>query len=334
MLPTYNSNFRRQKYRSLSQPTAVGSLRDRLLSRSRATNLAVVIFGCILGISLIANLRYALSLSHSAYTQRFDSVPVLIVDTITYNHSISDLDHLIIVAGHAIWKGGDPEDFKFDSEWVLDVAQRGRGNPEAFHAHIAKGAELALADKNSLLVFSGGQTRKPTHLTEAQSYLSLALASSLLPSSDSEPFARATTEDFALDSFQNLLFSIARFKERTGRYPRRITVIGFGVKEARFEKLHARALRWPYGKFKYVGVDVVEQGDMEVARMGELNNGFTPYTQDLYGCHGFLAAKRRSRNIGSRFHPYHSSAPELGPLLDWCPPSNELYHGPLPWSRA
>lgn len=139
MLPTYNSNFRRQKYRSLSQPTAVDSLRDRLLSRSRATNLAVVIFGCILGISLIANFRHAFLLSHSAYTQRFDSVPELMADTVTYNHSIFDLDHLIIVAGHAIWKGGDPEDFKFDTEWVLDVAQKGRGNPEAFHAHIAKG---------------------------------------------------------------------------------------------------------------------------------------------------------------------------------------------------
>ncbi|KAF8608712.1 hypothetical protein BDV93DRAFT_518783 [Ceratobasidium sp. AG-I] len=334
MLPTYNSNFRRQKYRSLSQPTPVGSLRDRLLSRSRATNLALIIFGCILGASILTNLRYSFLLSRSAYTQRFDSVPELIADTVAYNDSVSDLDHLIIVAGHAIWKGGDPEDRQFDSEWVLDVAQEGRGNPEAFYAHIAKGAQLALSDKNSLLVFSGGQTRKPTHLSEAQSYLSLALASSLLPSSSSEPFQRATTEDFALDSFQNLLFSIARFKERTGRYPQRITVVGFGVKEARFEKLHARALRWPYGKFKYVGVDVAGQGEIEISRAGEHKNGFTPYTQDLYGCHGFLAAKRRSRNIGSRFHPYHSSAPELGPLLDWCPPSNELYRGPLPWSRA
>ncbi|KAG9079492.1 hypothetical protein FS749_008481 [Ceratobasidium sp. UAMH 11750] len=73
---------------------------------------------------------------------------------------------------------------------------------------------------------------------------------------------------------------------------------------------------------------------MEVARMGELKNGFGPYEHDLYGCHGFLAAKRRSRNIGARFHPYHVSAPELGPLLDWCPPSNELFSGSLPWKRA
>lgn len=78
-------------------------------------------------------------LSRLAYAQRFDSVPELIADTVTYNDSVSELDHLIIVAGHAIWKGGDPRDHDMDSEWVLDVAQAGRGNPEAFYAHIAKG---------------------------------------------------------------------------------------------------------------------------------------------------------------------------------------------------
>jgi hypothetical protein len=49
------------------------------------------------------------------------------------------MDHLIMVPGHAIWKGGDPSEYEKDSEWVLDVAQAGRGNPKAFYAHIAKG---------------------------------------------------------------------------------------------------------------------------------------------------------------------------------------------------
>ncbi|KAG8775270.1 hypothetical protein FRC12_001585 [Ceratobasidium sp. 428] len=331
MLPTFNPNIKRYKYRSLSQQTPVGSLRERLLSRSRITNLGALIIGFILALSLFSNLRYAFLLSRAA--RRFSATPAVIADTITYNQSISHLDHLIIVAGHAIWKGGAPEDYTKDSAWVLEAGQTGRGNPDAFYAHIAKGAQIALADEKSLLVFSGGQTRKPTHLTEAQSYLSLALASNLLPSSPTTSFTRATTEDYALDSFQNLLFSIARFKERTGRYPRRVTVIGFGVKRARFERLHARALRWG-GEFAYVGVDVAAHADMEVARAGELKSGFTPYEHDLYGCHGFLAAKRRSRNTGARFHPYHISAPELGPLLDWCPSSNELFSGPLPWKRA
>ncbi|KAG8710868.1 hypothetical protein FRC08_016611 [Ceratobasidium sp. 394] len=270
MLPTFNPNIKRHRYRALSQQTPVGSLRERLLSRSRITNLGAIIIGSILVISLVSNLRYAFLLSRA--THRFTTTPALIANTVSYNQSMSDLSHLIIVAGHAIWKGGLPADYAKDSAWVLDTVQAGRGNPDAFYAHIAKGAQIALADEKSLLVFSGGQTRKPTHLTEAQSYLSLALASNILPSSPL-PFTRATTEDYALDSFQNLLFSIARFKERTGRYPRRVTVVGFGVKRARFEQLHARALRWG-GEFTYVGVDVAGHADMEVARMGEVNHFF------------------------------------------------------------
>ncbi|CAE6414831.1 unnamed protein product [Rhizoctonia solani] len=322
MLPSYNSYPNLRRHHALSRPTYTspgGSLRERLLSRSRVTNLGMVLVGCVLGLSLLSNLRYIYLLHGYESNPRIGTTPKLITDTVSYNHSESQLDHLIMVAGHAIWKGGDPAAYEKDAEWVLDVAQAGRGNPKAFYAHIAK----------------GGQTRKPTHLTEAQSYLSLALGAGLLPSTPSETFVRATTEDFALDSYQNLIFSIARFKERTGRYPDRITVVGFGVKKQRFEKLHARAIKWPVRSFSYVGVDVADQEDLEVAQDGEHKNGFIPYMRDLYGCHDFLAAKRRLRNTAARFHPYHSSAPELADLLDWCPLSrHQLFSGPLPWSRA
>jgi hypothetical protein len=90
-----------------------------------------------------------------------------------------------------------------------------------------------LKDSNSLLVFSGGQTRPdapPT--TESQSYLRLALDAGLLPAAPA--FQRATTEEFALDSYENVLFSLARFKEVTGRWPRRMTVVGFEMKRARW----------------------------------------------------------------------------------------------------
>lgn len=305
MLPSYNAYNRRHPYHSLSRPThAASSLRDRLLSRSRVTNLGLILIGCILGFSLLSNLRYILLLSESKL--RAPTIPPLIADTVSYNSSESQLDHLIVVAGHAIWKGVSPLEYEKDSEWVLDVAQAGHGNPRAFYAHIAKGyapntthsnhsktpytwqcptrtrrqAQLASfqrVSQKSCRVESfntsgcSGQTRKPTHLTEAQSYLSLALSTGLLPlSASSGPFERATTEDFALDSFQNLLFSVARFRERTGWYPRRITVVGFGVKKERFEKLHARAIRWPVRMFKYVGVDVDGQGDLEASRAGEV----------------------------------------------------------------
>lgn len=72
-----------------------------------------------------------------------------------------------------------------------------------------------------------------------------------------------------------------------------------------------------------------------------------PYERDLYGCHGTLIAKRRRRNVYFRAHPYHISAPEIAPLLEWCPgPASpdavvdtsgiytQIYGGALPWDSA
>lgn len=80
-----------------------------------------------------------------------------------------------------------------------------------------------------------------------------------------------TTEDDALDSFQNLLFSIARFHEYTGRYPSRITVVGYEFKRRRFTELHRAALRWPEDRFRYIGIDAVGE-DVAAAQIGEVSS--------------------------------------------------------------
>jgi len=213
----------------------------------------------------------------------------------------------------------------------------------AFINHISRGAEFALNDERSLLVFSGGQTRSESTTTEAESYLRLALSSILLqnsrfdsPSSQINPtlfsFTRATSENYALDSFQNLLFSIARFREYTGRWPEHITVVGYEMKRKRFEGLHREAIRWPADRFTYVGIDAEWEGPLVVE--GEFQNGYKPYTQDMYGCHSSLLSKRRSRNLFSRFHSYYTSTPELRALFDWCPDvRTRLFGGPLPWDN-
>ncbi|GAA6063849.1 hypothetical protein JCM10212_003596 [Sporobolomyces blumeae] len=61
-------------------------------------------------------------------------------------------------------------------------------------------------------------------------------------------------------------------------------------------------------------------------------NGYVPFERDLYGCHSFLLNKRKTRNPYRRFHSYHSSAPELRDLLEYCPAkSDKVFPGPLPW---
>ncbi|EIN12102.1 hypothetical protein PUNSTDRAFT_99521 [Punctularia strigosozonata HHB-11173 SS5] len=275
------------------------------------------------------------------------------------------INHLVIVPGHAIWTGTDPRMRLSESEWVLEPYQQGGGRIRAFFSHIVRGADIVLKDPDSLLMFSGGQTRPSSPMTEADSYLRLALASNVFhvhnPSdTDSAPpmFHRVATETFALDSLQNLQFSLARFHEVTGHYPEKITVVGYEMKRRRFEELHRRALRWPSSRFEYIGVDIDagENGaEREQAMQGELTNAYKPYLADLYGCHPPLSTKRLARNSFIRFHPYlvtsdgrSSSATAsddregdrsvetgdgLRGLLEWCPTDDwtRVYEGKLPW---
>jgi hypothetical protein len=74
-------------------------------------------------------------------------------------------------------------------------------------------------------------------LSEGASYHRLAAAKGLLDTTGSSSHlplsARATTEEFALDSYENLLFSMARFREVTGHWPSHVTVVGYGMKQHR-----------------------------------------------------------------------------------------------------
>ncbi|KAG9316202.1 hypothetical protein JVU11DRAFT_2228 [Chiua virens] len=319
------------------------SLRS-LSGRSRLTNLGVLLLAALGGISLLYNLSFIFSSSSThpnSYTSTglagYYAPPGSILATIQRDETLARLFHLIIVPGHAIWSGSKPDEVLDETFWTLEDYQRGGGRVAAFVDHITQGARLASEDKNSLLVFSGGQTRTQSTTTEAESYMRLALSADLfrnaVTASSRTPFSRATTETYALDSYQNILFSIARFREVTGRYPSQITVVGYEMKRRRFEELHRAAIRFPAPLFEYIGIEPPATDDEAIkAREGERANGYKPYTLDTYGCHDFLLAKRRNRNPFIRFHPYHASAPELRGLLEWCPDdSKEVYQGPLPW---
>ncbi|KIO18967.1 hypothetical protein M407DRAFT_224281 [Tulasnella calospora MUT 4182] len=320
--------------------------RATLLARSRVTNLGIAIISSTLALSLLFNLNFALrpgdpqwgkaqswlnAVSKGAFS------PGSIAATIARQPEWMDVRHLIVVAGHAVWTGSDPKARLDESNWILEDRQRGGGNVAAFFRHIEEGARLVNSDAHALLVFSGGQTRPTSLITEAQSYHQLAIASKLLDleghhPSTLHPTLRTTSENFALDSFQNLLFSLARFHEVTGSYPTNITVVGFGMKKPRFQELHRKAIRWPEERFQYIGIDV--EGDTSLAYAGESEFGYGPYSKDLYGCHDNLLAKRRRRNPFQIYHPYHSSAPELTGLFEWCPAGSDrniIFPGPLPW---
>ncbi|KAH8075093.1 hypothetical protein JL721_1086 [Aureococcus anophagefferens] len=241
------------------------------------------------------------------------------------------LRRLVVVAGHAVTMAESLEGVEEnDASWYLLGYQRGRDLPREFVKHARRGAELAAGRDDALLVFSGGQTRRDAGpRSEAQSYWLLA-----------EHFgwwglpgvaARATTEEYARDSYENLLFSICRFREVAGDYPEAVDVVSFDFKERRFVDLHAPAIRFPKDAFHFeaVPVDGASRFDGAAAAEGEAAAA-AAFEEDPYGCDGELHAKRRSRDPFHRGVPYGTVCPELGGLLAHC--GDRLYQEALPWT--
>jgi len=63
-----------------------------------------------------------------------------------------NIDHLIIVPGHAILL--DKFNYMSDDAWVLETFQKG-GHVQTYVDHIIRGVEMVKDDVHSLLVFSG-----------------------------------------------------------------------------------------------------------------------------------------------------------------------------------
>lgn len=100
-------------------------------------------------------------------------------------------------------------------EWILEPYQA-RHPPSsigAFINHIQAAIQKVSKDPSALLIYSGGQTRhQANQSTEAGSYSRLANQMGLHDKLSLGPL-QTTTEDFALDSWTNLIYSVARFKE-------------------------------------------------------------------------------------------------------------------------
>lgn len=134
MLPSPVTFPNRKKfYRNHTAPHRRKIL-DVLLSCTRVTNLGFLLVVFIAAISLFCNLFY--SFSAKAYSDHDLSG---LLATISRKAETRRLEHLIIVPGHAIWKGINPEFRLHEDQWVLEPYQKGGGRVSAFFAHILRG---------------------------------------------------------------------------------------------------------------------------------------------------------------------------------------------------
>ena len=119
----------------------------------------------------------------------------------------------------------------------------------------------------------------------------------------------------------------------TGRYPAKVTVVGFDFKSKRFSDMHAKALGIPHDKFHYVGLTPTSPHfDHRQADEGE-KIVQEEFARDPYSCSRALEGKRHLRNPFKRTVPYDTACPEIELLLHWCGPDFYVDSGnSVPWS--
>ncbi|KAI3460501.1 hypothetical protein Pfo_017164 [Paulownia fortunei] len=265
----------------------------------------------------------------SVYQGQFSMMPTYRVSEGNVDtYPFANLRNLVMVAGHSVYTSSRCEKVDEEDAWYLEPYQKHPGQAATFVTHIQKGVEITVNDDVALLLFSGGETRKDAGpRSEAQSYWIVAESKQWFGKRDSVR-GRALTEEHARDSFENLLFSLCRFRELTGTYPHNITVVGYDFKEERFVHLHRSAIRFPEARFFYSGTPS-SQNSREAALKGEALVR-TQFQEDPYGCLGSLRRKKLGRDPFHRAIPYPNGCPEIEGLFRYC--GTVPYPGFLPWA--
>ena len=214
----------------------MGSKYQRHLRRPRFFAIAAVAFTLLVCIGLLLRLLDPGCRTSAPLVPTMTPAshhPHRLPSPITAPEAWRSASHLILVAGHAVFTAASRSASSVQSEasWHLEPFQRGQLS--TMLGHIRRGVSIAASDNASLLVFSGGETRAAAGpRSEASSYWEAADALAWFGAPAVR--GRSLLEAQARDSFENLLFALCRFREASGRYPSRVTVVSFGFKRRRF----------------------------------------------------------------------------------------------------
>lgn len=259
---------------------------------------------------------------------------------------------LILVPCHSIWKPSiQPSDRSVNlgqspEYWHLAPFQYEGNDHLAFIKHGLTAIKLLLQTTHAAtVIFSGSQTKKEAGaISEAQSYYFLfeRLIRYIMSNNDievpnfdddlcsllkeiknllisqsvdiDEMFfgGSITTEEFSLDSFDNLVYSIYRFEEVNKKFPQKITIIGFAFKMSRFIGCHAKAIDYPQSNITYVGIDPkpTNYNQKQLSEyyndlvLMEYKNALSLFSSDWYATKDRLLTKKRSRNPFKRTAAY------------------------------
>ena len=178
-----------------------------------------------------------------------------------------------------------------------------------------------------------GPTRKETKLSEAQSYANLIAENEyfgLLPQEIAE--TSTLIEDRALDSYQNILFSLTLFHSTFHCWPTHLTLISHAFKKHRLLDLHCGAIGFDVRRVRFVGIDPEgydDEGDDGVRRAEE------EWREDGHGRGEGLRGKRERRNVWGVWQgAFAEGVDEKGGLVTAGEGEEEILvdDTPRPWS--
>ncbi|KAG7883312.1 hypothetical protein KL925_000706 [Ogataea polymorpha] len=239
-------------------------------------------------------------------------------------------------------------------DWILAPFQYEANDHLSFVEHIHKAIELLNANSNARLVISGGFTKDGVSISESDSYLQVGRLRGLITEQNKD---RIYLDEYARDSYENLLLSIALFRKQTGNFPERTQIVGFEFKRYRFLELHAKVLKLKHVEYFGIGPNYPDAATLQIPEhewqtrrkcyFDELHSSEKKFATDLFekdwfGCIGSKLYQKKvsrdplKRGNGKEFYS-QDTEPILNAFLSFeqltFPEAKALYDdlGPFPW---
>jgi hypothetical protein len=227
-----------------------------------------------------------------------------------------ETQNLIIVPGHAIYFGKEKNQCYLSEYWLGTYSgYLYEDEVNMYIDHIRQGLIHLSNDPLSFLVFSGGLTRRKklfdekniSPITEAKSYYNIAEQFNWFNCAIDK--SKVGIEEYALDSYENLMYSLILFRNNFNVFPKNVCIYGLKFKEKRYT-FHADSIRKDYliepnFRFYYYGINnppdyILDSG----SRLGEMDT-FDLFRKDPHGGNPPLKTKKEER---AQDFPNHKSS--------------------------
>jgi dihydrofolate synthase len=168
-------------------------------------------------------------------------------------------------------------------------------------------------------------TRKEVQLSEARSYYNVATVLERFnfleaPAPAVKNNSRILVEEFALDSYYNILFSLIEFWRHTGSWPSRFTIVSHAFKKQRIVDGHCASIGFPLHKVKYVGIDPPDlpkaiQPPLAKQTKGYLSGPRATWAEAFAECAGDAEKSEVIKGIQAAEEQWTADPRGVGPVL-------------------